>query len=470
MTVDAPTLRIRLLREIRAAKRRAVADACLRLAPALCVAGTLASGAVALPPAAVSASRAACVVVAGLVILAGRRAATAVESAGFAGIARGLARDASDVDLLAAGAHVLTDGADGRLSPLVADAAERLAVALPAGRRAPIPVRSVFALIAAIVVAWGLCRLFPKDGVGLGHRLATDASALFAPASDSRPSPPTAAESAPTAATKKEEVPDVAITVVSDRRIYTLEAPIELTFGLDVKRPATAAVPIEVRLGVSDGLPYPDAGFGDGFRVLSIPLGWSVGTEPGLLKRKFGVLEHLKSMGIYRPGLFTFVVAAAPLTSPSPIDPGIMGNTLVVQVAENVEDLSARLRVPMGSKEEKEKKEPSKEAPKKGDTEGSGVPPALGAPDRLPEARRVGVAVEPLFNDGPTIEKDVSVWEREKGGDTPPPPPPAPPPAAPASRTPVFKKETDLVRPAFSPADRDAVRRYFERLNRRNDR
>lgn len=470
MTVDAPNLRSRLLREIRASKRRAVADACLRLAPVACVVGTLASGAVALPPAAVAAARAACVVVAGLVILAGRRAATAVESAGFAGIARRLARDASGVDLLAAGAHVLTDAADGRLSPLVAEAAERFAVALPAGRRAPIPVRSVLALIVAIVVAWGLCRLFPKDGVGLGHRIATDAAALFAPTSDSRPTPPTAAESAPAPATKNEDSPDVAITVVSDRRIYTLEAPIELTFGLDVKRPATAAVPIEVRLGVSDGLPCPDAGFGEGFRVLSIPLGWSVGTEVGGLERKFGVLEHLKSMGIYRPGLFTFVVAAAPVTSPSPIDPGIMGNTLVVQVAENVEDLSARLRVPMGSKEEKEKKEPSKEAPKKGDTEGSGVPPALGAPDRLPEARRVGVAVEPLFNDGPTMEKDVSVWDREKGGETPPPPPPPPPPAAPASRTPVFKKETDLVRPVFSPADRDAVRRYFERLNRRNDR
>lgn len=470
MTVDAPNLRARLFREIRASKRRAVADACLRLAPAACVVGTLASGAVALPSEAVTAARVAAAVLAGLVIVAGRRAAAAVESAGFAGIARGFARDASDVDLLAAGAHVLTDAPDGRLSPLVADAAERLAVALPAGRRAPISVRSVVALVVAIGVASALCRLFPTDGVGLGHRLATDASALFAPASDSRPSSSPATESAPAPETKKEVVPDVAITVVSDRRIYTLEAPIELTFGLDVKRPASVAVPIEVRLGVSDGLPYPDAGFGDGFRVLAIPLGWSVGTDVGVLKQKFGVLEHLKTMGIYRPGLFTFVVAAAPVTSPSPIDPGLMGNTLVVQVAENVEDLSARLRVPMGSKEEKEKKEPSKEAPKKGNTEGAGTPPVLGAPDRLPEARRVGVAVEPLFNDGPTIEKDVSVWDREKGGDTPPPPPPPPPPAAPASRTPVFKKETDLVRPAFSPADRDAVRRYFERLNRRNDR
>jgi hypothetical protein len=58
-------------------------------------------------------------------------------------------------------------------------------------------------------------------------------------------------------------------------------------------------------------LPYPDSGFGDGFRSVAIPLGWSVAPEPGRRSMKFSVLDTLKSMGIYRPGLFTFVVAAS---------------------------------------------------------------------------------------------------------------------------------------------------------------
>jgi hypothetical protein len=147
-----------------------------------------------------------------------------------------------------------------------------------------------------------------------------------------------------------------------------------------------------------------------------------------------------------------------------------MGNTLVISVAENVEDEPLRLRTPMGSKEE---------ARKKGTVEGGaeaveygrwGNASVLGAPDRLPEARRVGVAVEPLFNDGPSIEKDVSVWDREKGGPATPPPPPPPVPATAPPRAPSPAKETDLVPPTFGPADRDAVRRYFERLNRRDGR
>jgi hypothetical protein len=161
--------------------------------------------------------------------------------------------------------------------------------------------------------------------------------------------------------------------------------------------------------------------------------------------------------------LFTCLAAARVASDDSPIQGGVTSNQITFQVAENKEDLQTRAPTPRGQARQKEKPKPDPRSEPRAQS-GGGEGPKLGEPDRLPDAKRVKSLVKPLASDGPTIEKEIDVYDREEGGTAPPLPEPPPPPAAVAGRTFERRAEASILVPDLSPAERETLRRYFDRL------
>jgi hypothetical protein len=248
----------------------------------------------------------------------------------------------------------------------------------------------------------------------------------------------------------------------------TLAENEELVLGLELlmDRAVADAVPLEVVLAVADGLPSPDQGFGVGWRVARLALDWRTPRENG------GRLTHLQSMnealdaiGIPRRGMLTFVAAARVADPYASVKGGVLSEPLTVRFSPNVEKsrTEAPTPAPTAKGESKAKPEPKPDDRKK-DGEARGKKPELGAPEELPDAQTYASLVRPLFNDGPTVEKDVAVYEREKGAVATPPPPPTAEDAGAPARTFERRAEAALRRAAASPAEREALRRYFALL------
>src|SRR5206468_8953100 len=105
----------------------------------------------------------------------------------------------------------------------------------------------------------------------------------------------------------------VQVTLSSDHQIYPLNGEIHLTVELKTRRPVASDVPLEVMLGITDGLPSPDVGLGEGWRAVPLRLFWSVPKEEGERKsQRFPMKETLLALGIYRPGLFTAAALVRP--------------------------------------------------------------------------------------------------------------------------------------------------------------
>jgi hypothetical protein len=252
MNADAPMLRQRLLREIRAAKRYAVVRAWLPLLPISGVVFAVASGRLGIPDAAVATGRVAALILVGVAFVAARRALAAVEAEGFAGIAKRLSDTVADVDLLAAAAWLLTVPEQGKLAPLVTGVAEERVRTLPVRAPRVVDARAAGFVALAVLSVLATVWMFPENG-GLGTRLAAQAASLFGRGSAAEVVEDPRLNRRPRVVTREPAPPppDVAITVVSDRRIDALGAPIELTFALDVKRAPDVDIPIDVRLGIS---------------------------------------------------------------------------------------------------------------------------------------------------------------------------------------------------------------------------
>jgi hypothetical protein len=368
--------------------------------------------------------------------------------------------------LYSAATHALDPRRPTRLGPLVLMAADVAVAGLP-----PLPLRPaprwcgprmlVFLLIAILISfaprgpygALGGSKLGTKDAGVVGDR----------PAGASNEN----ADDAGKIADARPELRDLAKLFLRAGTTVVAENE-EIVLGLEliVDHATGDDPPLELVLAVADGLPSPDQGFGEGFHVARLGVAWRLPKEDGgRVMDLVPMLQSLKDLGIYRDGLFTFVAAARVADPKASIRGGVLSNQLTVRISPNVE--KSRTEAP--SRVPQESEASAAPAPQKPDGKpaaGRGSKPELGAPQELPDAETFRSLVRPLFNEGPTVEKEVAVYDREEGGDAPPPPSSPPPPAAPGARAFERRPEAALVKPSLAPAERDSVRRYFERLRR----
>jgi hypothetical protein len=178
------------------------------------------------------------------------------------------------------------------------------------------------------------------------------------------------------------------------------------------------------------------------------------------------ILGALKSWKIYKPGLYTLEARAISVSPGSKGLGAVVSNRITIQVSENRERI--RYRQPTPTRKQKQKDAPRKRKDPAKRPEGKGGKDALklGEPDRLPNVKRLAHAVKPLLSDAPTVEKEVEVFERERGGKIKPLPGRTENSAKGTRPDLTRRPESAIPRLTFSPLERRLIRRYFAILNR----
>ena len=365
--------------------------------------------------------------------------------------------------LFAAAAHALGGFSGSRLAAVVLGRADRAVLVVP-----PLPVvglprwcgpRLLAWLAAAFVVAF-----LPggKDGVLGGADRSRGGEAAEGPLPDAKGADLRRPADADDRRPELRESARLNLTAATK----VLHENQELILGIELltDRAVGVAVPLELVLAVSNGLPSPDEGFGVGWRTAKVPVEWSLPpAAPGRVMHLQPMLQALKDIGMPREGFITFLAAARVSDPFAPIQGGVLSNQVTVRFSPNV--TKERTESPERPPEAKEgpKAKPSPKQEPKGDGTAKGAKPELGPPEPLPEVDTYASLVRPLFNEGPTVEKDVAIYDRETGG--PGVMPPAPPPSTtPPVRTFERRPEAPSSRTPLSPAERKAVRDYFARL------
>ncbi|NRA95673.1 MAG: hypothetical protein HRU14_05630 [Planctomycetes bacterium] len=267
------------------------------------------------------------------------------------------------------------------------------------------------------------------------------------------------------AATERPDLSELArFEIRTDHRIYLIGEEIRLTAALRPLADAGGDVPLDVVVGVTDGLPSEDVGFGAGVHPIRAPWDWSfpeAGDEP--LEGHLQLKTYLENFQIYKVGLITIEawVASRGDGTSRPVRGGLASNQITIQIAENRKRQRVRKPEPVAKKRtpKKLKSDPKKEEKDRG-RRGRNKP-ELGDPDRLKAAQRKKKAVKPLLSDGPTVDKEVIVFEREQGGDAPPPPAKRTLADSPA-RTFIKREEHAVERIGLSPLDRRLVKSYWD--------
>ncbi|MAG55583.1 MAG: hypothetical protein CMJ83_04755, partial [Planctomycetes bacterium] len=253
----------------------------------------------------------------------------------------------------------------------------------------------------------------------------------------------------------------------TDRKIYLLGEDIRLTAVLRPKAGVGRDVPLEVMIGVTDGLPSPDVGFGIGVRPIAPGWSWTVPEDPSTPPQSDTLVLNgdLRRFGIYKVGLLTIQAWAVP-SDETHVEGGLVANTLTIQIAEN--RLKQRIRKPnpvdFAKNPRKKKSDPKKD--KQGRGKRGDKKPRPGPKDRLERAQRKAKAVKPLLTDGPRVEKEVEVFDRQRGGQAPRPRPRPPATETPA-RTFIKQEEEAIRRVPLTPRDRRVLKRYFDAVRRR---
>lgn len=260
---------------------------------------------------------------------------------------------------------------------------------------------------------------------------------------------------------------DLAVLEVRTRhRVLMLGEPVELVVTLKARGERDEELPLRIQVGVADGMPVPDQGLGPGFRVLQLPEPLELPREPGSgASRTLDLAPFMESWGIYGTGIFT-LEARGGAADPERRDLGVVrGNRWSFQISENRRRHAVRKPEPVTASRPVQvpRKRPDPETSRAGR---GGEPPEGGPPERLPGVPRRPAAVKPLLGDGPSVEKEVEVFERERGGGQPP--------AGTPSREhadlprPVFTRKPENPVPAltYAPGERRLIREYFEALDR----
>jgi hypothetical protein len=224
-----------------------------------------------------------------------------------------------------------------------------------------------------------------------------------------------------------------------------------------------APLPLDLRLGLSDGLPAPDRGMGPAFRVAPLDRGLVAPAQVGGVARvDLPLVPLLRAYGMHKPGLVTLVAEARPTGGNQP--GGVRSNQITIQISEGREKQPIAKDAPAPTGSQPKESGDHRDEHQNPEARGDARPPSLGQPD-LPEFATHAAAVKPLLRNGPLIEKEVEVFERERGGVAPLPPPLPVLPDHP-DRTFLRRAEDALARPVWTPEDRRLLRRYFEALRR----
>jgi hypothetical protein len=313
-----------------------------------------------------------------------------------------------------------------------------------------------------MVAASALLSLMPPPGRGADGILSEDGA---------RWGPATAAAMAPDASEAGPEfgpgLLDTAVTLElrTDRVTYLLGEEIHVTMIARARGLLDEALVLESRVGVADGSPSPDQGFGEGFRTVEFPGPLSLAREAGsVVESRLRLRATLEHWGIYHPGLYTLDARAA-LQRDDPAAGAVASNRVTIQVSEN--RLRQRYRQPSPVEPRPQANAPRAggEPKKQSGRRAGGDRPGDEAGKRLPDVRTHDAAVKPLLSDGPHLEKEVEVFEREHGGDRPRPP--AQRNGLPPEVNLDFarRREEVLRKLRLTPLETILVRNYFARLD-----
>ena len=259
----------------------------------------------------------------------------------------------------------------------------------------------------------------------------------------------------------------IVLELRTNKTVYLMGEEILVTARVKTRALLAEAQTLKLRLGVADGLPFPDQGLGEGFRPVDFPGPVVLAGEAGAEARVvLPIKGFLNAADIYRPGLYTLEARAVSL-GPDGADLGaVVSNRVTIQVAWNREH--NRYRQPSPVKNEQKKRAPRARKKPKRDSRGQKgrKTPAPGPPEREPQVKLKSHAVKPLLSDGPEVLKDVNVFERERGGDLPPRREKRPPAERDLPPTFIRRQVEMLRRYSFSPEERRLVRLYFGQLDR----
>lgn len=352
-----------------------------------------------------------------------------------------------------------------RYAPLVAHRLRSVALGVfPAARSSS--ARVIVALVAAVLIVVGSLLTSP---LAAGTQGGEGASATSG--GDAITQPEAAADDDGEAIASGTELADlVAVGIATARRIYLANEFIDLESQLRVRAGIGRRIRLQAILLVADGSLSPDRGFGPGVRpvVLPEPLELPAEASPEPHRWKVALDEILDALGMRQPGIITLEMTVFALgDAPDLPLGGAISTPWTIRIADNRSSQKAKQQAPTEPERKEEKgqePEPESQSPEDQDPQSGGeeTGPELGAPEDLGPIEANPEAVEAEVGAGPEIEKQVKVFERQRGPGAPPPP--APP------RIEVTPSELEKqAREAFKrkdlpPRERRLLEAYFERL------
>lgn len=380
-------------------------------------------------------------------------------------VARSLDEERGAAGAVLSASWLLEGRTESRLSALVVRDADR--VCTPDERRGSAPVPTTWLTLALGLICLSLLlptvpSPFGGPGRAVGARSVGDAAAIGGAAAPNGGG----AEDGAKAAAPAPDLADLArFEIRTDHQIYVLGEEIRLTGLLRPLAHVGEDVELSVVVGLADGLPSTDVGFGIGVRPVRPEWDWvlSEGSDE-TLRGRLDLRAHLERFGIYKVGLITIDAWVLP-DEDARLSGGVQSNRLTIQIAPNRKRQKVRKPEPVEKKRQpKKRNDPRKDKEDRGNR--GGKPPELGEKDRLKHAERKAKAVKPLLADGPTVDKEVEVFERQEGGDAPRPRAPKPEPESP-SRTFIKSEEQAVKRLRLTPRDRRILKDYFDAIRRR---
>jgi hypothetical protein len=361
--------------------------------------------------------------------------------------------------------HLDETGGAARLAPLVLRAADRSldTADLP---RAARPRSASLSAALGLAVAGIIVASLPVESGTIRTAIRSEGAAAAVPgAGGGSGAAGTSSARDRSARPDLEELAELHLQ--TEKPIYLMNERVHAWVTLVPKAGVGEAVSVEIVLGMTDGLPSADVGFGVGIRPLKLRDATLPATpEEGSQRQRIALRPFLERLGMWKPGLLTFEAYAKPSGEAEDlVSGGLVSNQVTIQIAENRTREQIRKPNPSEVARTPDRQDPD---PKK-DAEGTGMQggdgPKLGAPDRLPDAARRAEAVKPLLADGPRVQKEVNVFDREAGGAGARTSPEPEVPDSPV-RTFLRRAEASIPRLSLSPADREILRRYFRDLDR----
>ena len=369
-----------------------------------------------------------------------------------------------DQDLGAHGAVVaatwlMESEAQPRFSPLIQKrAGDALAAAprpLPTLTQRPSP-----RVVASLLLLFAVSLRFSSNRAAtpVGARSAAEESG----AAETSPKPPRHLRGREDSEESRPELADlVRIEISTLRKIYLLNESIIAKIRVVPLGRLDEDLRLDLRFGVSNGLPSPDQGLGSSFHVIPDPGTWVIPKEAKkAFERELRLDVAMKRWKIHDLGLFT-IAAAALAVSEEDARGGVLAPRKVFQISANRERQRVSRPQPTAKAKAPRKKQKERSKEKKRTPRGGGKPPELGKREKLPKVKLRPEAVKPLVVRGRTRVKEVNVFDREKRDQAPSPQPKRIRKSSPEAAF-QRRREEAIRRLRLTPSEARLVRRFFE--------